>query len=784
MVNGRLVLVAAGALLSATTAWCAGQEKKPMEAAGAIISRSVTIPHLASAPTLEQFEGMQPQGAATKMLHVSGLIQRSPSDGAAPTQRTEVYLGYDEAALYIVWLCFDDKHVTRAHLDRRENIFDDDYVELLLDTFEDKRHGFVFDVNPLGVQADGLWTDGNGSDYSWDTVWESKGKLTKQGYVVWEAIPFKSIRFKRGTTQDWGIVLHRYIAQENESDYWPRVSSRLSSTLAQEGKLEGLEGIHRGRNMQFNPYTTLRTFRALDTRDPLNPFFDQKKFQGRLGLDSKFVFHDSLVLDTTINPDFSQVESDEPQNTINQRFEVFFPEKRPFFLENANYFTTSFDGNFGISRLLFTRRIGDPTAGARLTGKVGSWDLGFFATDDRSPGTVVPQSDISFGKRAYFAIGRVAYDFGSQSSLGVIFTERDFNGDFNRVGGVDVKLRLNKTWNLFGRSVVSSTLDNTGGTGYRFGSNTEAALDGQGRRFFSFFMFQDISPGFHTEAGFVPRTDQRHVLGYTHFYWRPEGKRLVFWGPEGSADRIWDHAGTGLEYNANGDIVFGFKRDTIFAPVAAIESDTLRPQDFTGLPANKKFIQDQFGFVFGTAPWRQLNINLRAFRGGSIVFVVPTGAVPVEGDETTVSASASVKPVAQLQIDNTWLMDRVKHDPVGHAVFNSNIIRSKWNFQFTRELSFRFIAQYNGLLSNPQFSSLPTTKSMNYDFLLAYLLHPGTAVYVGYNTDLQNIAPELCLHIAGSTQCDPAGPGLLRTQNSFINDGRQFFIKLNYLWRP
>src|SRR5205807_2485333 len=154
-----------------------------------------------------------------------------------------------------------------------------------------------------------------------------------------------------------------------ESDYWPRVSSRISGRLTQEGVLRDIaaEGAH--GNIQLSPYASMRSFKALDTRDSLNPRFDQKLAQGKIGLDSKIVFHNSLVLDSTINPDFAQVESDQPQNTVNQRFEVFFPEKRPFFLENSNFFGDTNSGVFDRSRLLFTRRIGAPTFGSRLTGK-------------------------------------------------------------------------------------------------------------------------------------------------------------------------------------------------------------------------------------------------------------------------------------------------------------------------------------------------------------------------------------------------------------------------------
>src|SRR6266478_3859962 len=166
----------------------------------------------------------------------------------------------------------------------------------------------------------------------------------------------------------------------------------------------------------------------------------------------------------------------------------------------------------------------------------------------------------------------------------------------------------------------------------------------------------------------------------------------------------------------------------------------------------------------------------------SITFFIFTfgrrGSTSYSGDPTM-----GVKPVSRLQIDNTYIMDRVVHDPIGHSVFNNHIIRSKWNYQFTKEFSLRFITQYNGLLANPTYSSLTTSKNLNFDILFTYLLHPGTALYVGYNSNLENVLPALCVHLQGTTQCDHNGNGLVHVNGPFRNDGRVFFIKFSYLFR-
>jgi hypothetical protein len=322
----------------------------------------------------------------------------------------------------------------RAQLARRENIYDDDLVQVMLDTFHDERRAYSFVVNPLGVQLDRFYAEGQGFDDSFDTLWHSDGRLTDRGFVVWIAIPFRSMRFPT-TGGRWGIVLQRIIPRLNEVQFWPYVSSRISGRLNQEASVDGLREISPGRNIQLIPYGIYNAYRALDQRDPSRPSFTGESLDGSVGPDAKFVVKDRLVLDFTVNPDFSQVESDQPQNTVNQRFEVFFPEKRPFFLENSSFFNTPIN-------LLFTRRIGDPQFGTRATGKLGSCAVGLLFADDQGPGRSVADTDPLRGERAYFGVARVSRDILKNSSVGVIYTERRFVNEYNRVGGADFRFKF------------------------------------------------------------------------------------------------------------------------------------------------------------------------------------------------------------------------------------------------------------------------------------------------------------------------------------------------------
>jgi hypothetical protein len=324
--------------------------------------QALRIPRVSRAPKLEEFLNGATREAETT---VTGFRQREPGDGVPVSQATAAYLSYDDKNLYIVFVCKDEPNKIRARLAKREDILSDDLVGVYLDTFHDRQHAYLFATNPLGVQLDAIKTEGQDTDYSFDTLWHSEGRLTPEGFIVWIAIPFKSLRFSNAPTQTWGIALVRTVVRNNEFSFWPYITRRVEGFAQQLATLEGLEGISLGRNLQFIPYGIFTRAHFLDTQAP--EFRTQT--DGRPGLDAKIVLRDALTIDVALNPDFSQVESDEPQVTINQRFEVFFPEKRPFFIENAGFFQTP-------ENLFFSRRIADPQFGVRLTGKVGRWALG------------------------------------------------------------------------------------------------------------------------------------------------------------------------------------------------------------------------------------------------------------------------------------------------------------------------------------------------------------------------------------------------------------------------
>jgi len=743
----------------------------------AAVGPSIQIPRIHTPPTLADFSDMEPNPrVASSMLKVTGFIVREPADGTQPSQNTDVYLGYDERNLYAVFVCWDtEPEKIRARMTRREDIFSDDSAEIMIDTFHDARRAYAFAVNPFGIQWDALWTEGSigtgtasdfsGFDSSFDTVWHSEGHLTGRGYLALIAIPFKSLRFPEADQQEWGIILNRSIPRTNENIFWPRISNRIQGRFNQAANASGMEHVSPGRNIQLIPYGLFRSFRGIDQRDPDHPVFESRTFKPDIGLDGKFILHGRFVLDATVNPDFSQIESDQPQITVNQRFEVFFPEKRPFFLENSNFFTTPIN-------LVFTRRIGHPEYGLRLTGKSGPWAVGVMASDDRAPGEILPPTDPNRGKHATFAIARVSRDILDQSTIGAIFTDREFAGGYNRVGGIDANLKLDQNWRIQGAAVTSSTL-NVDGT-HSAGPGYKVDLERSGRKFNLQSLYLDYSPGFVTEAGFVNRVDIRQQNVNASYFFRPEGKFLNSWGPTLRQFSIFDHSGTALEYFAYPGLRFDMARATWinFHPIA-YDGVFLRPQDFTGLTTVKSYPQPFWGVEGATSWLKQIDFSWFYVSGAGVNYNPSAGRIPLIAHEDQANATLTIHASGRLRVDNSYLLEHIREREAHLTAVTNHIFRSKWNWQFTRELSARVILQYTGVLSNPLISSLSPTRNFNTDFLVTYLVRPGTAIYVGYNSNLQNLDRRLI----------PTPTGLLTTQNDYINDSRQFFVKASYLFR-
>src|SRR3989440_7621539 len=438
-----------------------GAPAKPAIVLPAEKSQPVKMPRFDKPPVID---GKLDDEVWKNAIVLKDFYQVQPGDNIAPSKPTEVMLGFDPRFLYVAFHCYDEPDKVRATIPKRDNIFDDDYVGILFDTFNDKRKAYEFDFNPLGVQADGIWTDGQNEDFNPDIVMESKGMLTSDGWTVEVAIPFKSLRYVAGKDKLWGAHFWRRIKRfNNELDMWMPLNRDISSWLAQEGRLSGLEGISTERTLELIPSLTLSETGkrkatlssaqlAAGMLDPGRMVNEPIKFDP--GLTGKYSITPNVTLDFAINPDFAQVESDQLVVTANQRFPIFFPEKRPFFLEGVDIFNTTIAA-------VHTRAIIDPDFAVKLTGKIDRNTFGLLVASDNGPGNFSPEERLTanprlIDKNASIGILRLKHDIGKKDSfIGFLGTYRRFVDVYNELGGLDTRLHVNKQTTFSAQALVT-----------------------------------------------------------------------------------------------------------------------------------------------------------------------------------------------------------------------------------------------------------------------------------------------------------------------------------------
>ena len=410
-------------------------------------------------------------------------------DGRPAEEETEVLVWYAPDAIYFGILAHDRQPAAiRATVADRDNIDSDDHVVIDIDTFHDRRRAFFFGVNPLGAQSDGVRSEGAGqvsslipgsTDLNPDFTWDSKGRITDRGYEVEIRIPFKSLRYPGGQPQSWGFNVTRVVQRTGYTDTWTDVRRANASFLGQEGAIGGLHDLKRGVAVEAQPFVTAT---ADGRRDALGGEFTRDDVNPDAGLNLRLGFT-SYALDATLNPDFSQVESDEGQVTVNERFALFFPEKRPFFLEGIELFGSP-------QTLVYTRRIVNPKAGAKLTGKFGQLGVAHL--------TAVDETDAG---DAWFNITRLRRDFGRNSIAGVTFTNRDTGGPSQSRPRGRLPLRLGTLLHPgpAGRSVTHDA------AGSRTAPIWQAEYDRTGRSWGFNYLVKGLGAGFDDQAGFVNR---------------------------------------------------------------------------------------------------------------------------------------------------------------------------------------------------------------------------------------------------------------------------------------
>ncbi len=728
----------------------------------------IFIPRLVAEPTLADFEGMEPRTAlAQSMTKVEGFIQREPDDGVPSSQRTEVYMGYDQTNLYAIWLAFDtNPELIRANLSSRENINGDDRVGLTIDAFNDQRTALSFHASPFGIQWDARWTEGSdlraGFDTSFDGLWYSDGELTDKGYMVSMAVPLRSLRFPDSEEQLWRVQFGRNIPRLSEFSYWPEYTIEIEGRLNQTALLRGIENVSPGNNSQFIPFLFAREVDVLDPRAAGGPKFESDS-ELDAGLDAKFVFNDAWVLDLTLNPDFSQIESDQPQVTVNERFEVQFPERRPFFLENADFFSTD-------SILVFSRRIVDPEGGIRFTGRSGNYGLGVILINDEAPGLNRAATDPLNGEKANIGILRGFRDISEQSRIGFLLSDRELGDGYNRVASLDARFKLNDNW-ITDMQLVGTDSEPLAGGAATTGYQRNIQINHTGRTVTSHTHFVETTDNFRTDLGFQnrffkPDTSGIHNSLNLNFY--PENSNLNLWTPGVFDVYLNDTDGTRIYHQFSPRLDFNW--DTTRVGINYTDyTEILRPKDFAGIISNTRYDYDTWDFTVTNSTLQSATVRASYRQGKALNLVPALGTLPYVADTSRIDVSLFWRPIDRLGIDNTYLYTTLENHRGGTRIFTNEIFRSSWNYQFTTELSLRFITQYDATEAGPA-TRLKDDENLNFDVLLRYVINPWSAFYVGYNANQSNFD---IIEMEGERE--------LVVANDLRRDGDQFFVKFSYL---
>jgi len=742
--------------------------------AGALAGRPSIRAIRTSAPP--KIDGLLDDAIWRTAVQIKEFVQQRPVEGAPATEQTEVFIAYDSQNLYFgIYAHYSDMKLLRANHADRDSTGRDDTVGVFFDPFLDQQRGYAFSVNAYGVQADALIRGGGGpggggggpgeggggggqgggpggggrgpgqgpgfmrgvpADTSWNALFRSGGTLVSDGWTAEMAIPFKSLRYPargRGLMHRWGFQIQREIGSKDESVVWAPITRDIPGFLRQMGTIEGLSDLSTSRNLEFLPSLTAIQSHTLNSTTALYGNSDVE--EGGVGL--KYGVTSNLTLDFTYNPDFSQIESDRQQIEVNQRFPVFYPELRPFFIEGQEIFNIQ-----GPVNLVHTRTIVDPRYGAKLTGKVRKMTMGLVVANDEGPGKVDDPSDPAFDKTAQFTIARARYDLYSESSIGAIFTDREFLDQYSRVGGLDAQFRLGRNQRLTLRGVGSSHRDSAGVE--RTGNMIDLSFRKEGRNLNVGVMHFAISPDFKTDAGFVRRVNERQTGVNASYRWWPQ-TWVINAGPRVDYSRNYTFDGTLQDEQIGGGFNVQFARN-IFVN-GNLDYDMERYD-------NINYRKTRFNFGGGMNTSRKVSFGGFANTGDQIRYVIGNSFL---GSGSQYNLFVTIRPLTRLQSEINLSTSRLVDPRIKSEVFDIKIWRTLTTYQFSERFLVRNIMEFNNY-----------DRTLGANVLMTYRVNAGTAFYVGYDDRYK--------------QGDRINPLLLPT-DTLQRTNRAFFTKLQILLR-
>jgi Domain of unknown function (DUF5916) len=728
-------------------------------------------------------DGRLDEDAWARAAVLTGFTQSIPAEGIPASERTEVLVFYTASELFVgIRARTANPSTIRSTLAARDQITADDHVRIILDTFHDRRRAFALYVNPIGIQQDGTFSDDRGVSFSPDFIFDSRGRLTGEGYEVEIRIPLKSLKFPAGDAQTWGLNVVRVIPATGAEESWAPRSRNQPAELAQNGTLQGIRGLRPGTLMEVNPTFTARRDGALEEtafrRGPTEP---------DVGVNVKYGVTSELTLDATLNPDFSTVEADADQITVNERFLISLEERRPFFLEGADLFRTH-------ESLVYTRAIVDPAAGVRLTGKVGAMNLAYLGSVDDAPRNF-PARFAPRAERAVVQIARLRRDVGAGSTLGVLATSREVGPAFNRVAAADARIRFGQVYTLGAQAGGSWTrswtpdpagTDSAGAEGSRVAVATadrgahiaHLFLDRTARHWGYIATVRDVPADFVTETGFVRRTGVTDLSGYNRFSWygRPgarlqqvdvrQGGSRVYAGRDlwNGRDAVEGRASASVELSLRGNVGVEAEVSREFYELDAGDyADFVIPGPDGGetgdaLVADGMSMGGLYGV--GVSVWsstlKWLDAELSAEVRETPIFNEGT-----RGREAGVSGGVAMRPTPSLRIDASLRYSVLERRSDGSRYSRAVVPRLRAEYQLTRAIAVRALAQYGveevDVLRAPDGRAYlregqpfrvrrgnrpvwdePQLNPLRLDLLLSWRPSPGTMAFLGYGREVSD----------------------------------------------
>ncbi len=693
--------------------------------------------------------------------HINQFVERDPGDNTAPEVATEVYVTYDDAKLYIGFVCHDDPAGLRATMSQRDQWSGDDAVIVYLDTYGAAAWAYQFMVNPYGIQKDMLWTSIGPQDLGFDVVWESAAKRTSSGYTIEMAIPFAGLRFPDKDIQSWRIDFWRNRPRQTVSVYSWSANDRSEQCFpCQWGTIDGIQGVHPGKGVEVLPSMVAHQSGALvDDYNP-NSSFHNADVKGEGSIGAKYSLSSDITLEGAYNPDFSQIEADATQISVNSTISLMYPERRPFFQEGSDIFQTLFNS-------FYTRTVNDPRYTAKLTGRHGRTRIGFLSAYDENSPYMIPldaSNLLQNAGKSLVNVLRASRQFGENSQAGFILTDRRFDGGGSgSIASIDGNFRLSKSYLFMGQYIMSHTAEPVLGPAYgglRFDRDKHtAALDGESywgdavvtrldrrtRHWKAYIGYNHVAPAYRTQTGYDPVANHRTAEMFSGFAILPKGGPVVRIDPQVYYSRRWDFI-TGVcrfdQLKTSLDVTTRLAQTRIGVNFEKLY-ERWRDQPFDGMWESGANFDTRLSNKLGSGGYIVMGKNLARF-------------VPAKANELGYGMYLDLKPVDRLTVGEQLDYFRMSRPSDGERYFSGYITRTRAQFQANKALSFRLVVQYDDF-----------SKAWNVDPLMTYRVSPFSVFYLGSTIDYSEVS---------SYPPDT-------TPSRWRNTSRQIFMKLQYLFQ-